>query len=560
MDKPSDGRSPKASKPPLDETDQSRVSDPKIVEGIVDQAGSRWLRIEQDGLSVWIETLDLGSGGAAATKKLTSGGIVVLRNSSIQRLAEAAESFGGYRAGLIAKEPGWIGNQFVYGDGTIFAPRGEIPVNSQLKPIKKYGCKGTLAEWDAEISPLISRQAILKFGLSLPFAGPLLALVVGTPLEVQNPIFETVSDSSTGKSSVLRSAGSILGYDDRDTGFADSWGASVAGTRVLMPMHNDMFLGLDEASMAGPSKDAQRRFIAEVVHVLAHGTEKITKPEGVPNRSFRLVTLSTSNHSLLDMVTSHDSAYGPLKARLISIKVPGQRPYGLLSRLPTSYQTSGEAIDALKAMTTRQYGTPMRQYLQRLVEARKADPKGLIEKIEKHARLFLAEVGIEPRDPIRTRRAKSMALVYAASVLARDWGALPRQNAVGSYLRSFKIVWGWIEGKPARRSALESARRYVRAKRQTFKKVKTPVAMTKKALSKVRGLIKTTKGQRELLIPTTAKRPSWLGLKGRKELKAAGLLECDTDRYDIKRAVRLGNDGKPVLDRFYAIRLDRLKS
>jgi uncharacterized protein (DUF927 family) len=230
-------------------------------------------------------------------------------------------------------------------------------------------------------------------------------------MEIQNPIFDICGLNSRGKTTAfIRLAGSVWGWSDSETGFADSWHTTTAGLDVLLASHNDGFLGLDEANLAHEDPKQRAKIIHHGVHIIANGREKTTKPGGVPMRSTATCCVSTSNDPLLDYVIASEEAKGALAARMVTILIPETRRYGVLKRLPKGYINPGKAIDAINAATAQHHGAPIRSFLKRLVRERSEDKEKLIQTIRKYFDMFLKAVGIDGRDALAYRRAKSFAL------------------------------------------------------------------------------------------------------------------------------------------------------
>ena len=323
------------------------------------------------------------------------------------------------------------------------------------------------------------------------------------------------------------------------------------------------------AMPTGNTPEERAKLIAKAIHIVANGGLKITKTMGIPKRASSLLCVSTSNDSLSSLLKGSQASRGALAARLVTISLPVDRLYGVLTRLPMGYTASGQAIDALNAAMTTQHGTPIRHFIAALVKARHDDEKALIADLRKYHDLFLKAVGIDRGNGHAYRRARPFGLAYAVSRLARRWGTLPHEKVVGNYLEAFKLVWSWTHASQPKTntttlSGSERLRAYVEHNRQAFKKTNPLKAMSAAAFRKCPGFVKAAKGGGTELVmsPARFRKEFDFDRKTVAELIAKGILLGEKGRYkrnDTKRKVRLDDEGDSIDDdRVYVILLAKL--
>jgi hypothetical protein len=501
---------------------------------------------------------------------LAEAGIFLLTSRSVRLLAQEAEALtaSDFVHRLVATKPGWVGPHFVLGDGTIISPAAApVDLINLVEPNSNFAVKGDQEAWLDQVTPLIAGQEAALVALSFPFLGPVLSLLTGTDLEIQNPIVDVTGDSSIGKSTIfIRLAGSVWGWADRDTGFGESWLATKGGIEIFLPSYVDGWLGLDEANLAGSTEDERGKLIATAVHIIAHGRRKTTKPTGLAGAAARLACVSTGNDQLLDLIGGSRAARAALAARMPTITVPANRRHKILSNLPEGYANSEEVIDAIKALTARLYGCPIRVFLKGLVEDAYRNKRRLIKKIRRHADRFSQAARIAPSLGVASRRAKPIGLAYAVSQLAREYGALPRKNMVGNYLKAFVEIWRWTGERNLRpaQDGVAVLQEFIDSNKTAFTMLKRPRLISDAKFRSCPGYLRTTSRGRELVISASrAKREPWLSRTVIDDLISARVLVGESGknpRMDTKRKVCLDKHGELIADRVWVFNLDRLKA
>jgi putative DNA primase/helicase len=305
-----------------------------------------------------------------------------------------------------ALKVGWHDDVFVLPDRVI-GDRDDIFFQTDHSITAEYAQRGTLVEWQENVSRYCMGNPLLIFQESISFAGALLKKCC-----IDYAGFHPFGDSSTGKTTGHKIAGSTWGGE----GFRKSWKATSNGLEAAAVLFNDGLLALDELG------DSDAREISQVIYALGNGTGKQrANVKGSARRvsTWRIVLLSNGEKTL----ESHFQEKGlSVKAgqsiRLLQIPIFGK--YGAFDDLHG--MADGRLFsDTLQKNTTKFYGTAGIGYLERLVKDDR-DFGGLLE-------LALQKFTNGNLEPQELRAARAFALVALAGELATE----------------YKIT-GWTEG------------------------------------------------------------------------------------------------------------------
>lgn len=537
---------------------------PTITDAIVDQNGCRWFNVNQGKNNAIIKLTDLHGSGQNAVATLSNAGIVVVTTSSIRKLAEAAEEWVSYSKRLVADRPGWIGETYILGDGTAFSPsHTHTDVLNLVDPVSKFSSTGTLKEWLKTFTPLIAGQEAVMVALSFAFLPPLQDIVASQ--HIQNPIWDICGESTKGKTTIfIIFAGSIWGWAEGDTCFGESWNLTKGGVDLLIAQHHGTFLGLDEANLAGDTPEEREKLIAYAIHLIANGAPKVSKKMTLQKRPSSLTCVSTSNDSLTNFLKGSKASRDAIAARFVTIHVPKGRPYGIFTKLPKGFETSLAIVKAINAGIAEQHGTPIRRYIQKLVDARHQSPKKLQADIQGYCEIFYKAIEIDKNDGLVFRRAEKFALAYAANRLARRWGCLPDAKKVGNYLEAFKVLWSWTSpsmGQSKKPTPDDKIRAYIKVHRRSFPFASTPKRMSDEEFQNCKGFKNTSVDRRrELLLPPKQFKSFGFQAQEISDLKHQGVLigeKGNAVRNDNKRSVRLNGPAKDKRDRVFVLVVDR---
>ncbi|MEQ6472147.1 DUF927 domain-containing protein [Comamonas sp. wu1-DMT] len=310
-------------------------------------------------------------------------------------------------------QTGWAGGQFkafALPDTVIGPQAGKVTFQAQSLHSDEYSQRGTLEGWRRSIAAPAVGNPVLVLGLCTAFAGPVLALV-----GAESGGVHLIGDSSTGKTTALQGACSVMGGDS----YRRSWRATANGLEASASLFNDSMLALDEISECDP------RDVGEVVYMLGNGRGKQRAGRTGGARAvtrWRTSVLSTGERSI---ATSMADAGQRVKAgqavRLLDI--PVQRIHGAWDNLHG--HPNGPAFsDAIKRASRQQYGTAGRAFLEKLSR----DTTDMVQNLEAIKAQLLA--GVDSGDGQPARAAARLAVLALAGELATAYG-----------------ITGWDEGE-----------------------------------------------------------------------------------------------------------------
>lgn len=310
-------------------------------------------------------------------------------------------------------QTGWAGGQFkafALPDTVIGPLAGKVTFQAQFLHSDEYSQRGTLEGWRQSIAAPAVGNPVLVLGLCAAFAGPVLALV-----GAESGGVHLIGDSSTGKTTALQGACSVMGGDS----YRRSWRATANGLEASASLFNDSLLALDEISECDP------RDVGEVVYMLGNGRGKQRAGRTGGARAvtrWRTSVLSTGERSI---ATSMADAGQRVKAgqavRLLDI--PVQRIHGAWDNLH-GYPNGPAFSDAIKRASRQQYGTAGRAFLEKLSR----DTTDMVQALETIKTQLMT--GVEGSDGQPARAAARLAVLALAGELATTYG-----------------ITGWAEGE-----------------------------------------------------------------------------------------------------------------
>lgn len=156
-----------------------------------------------------------------------------------------------------------------------------------------YQSKGTLEQWQSNISKPIASHSKLVVALSSAFAGQLLA-----PLEQQTGAgVHFKGQSSKGKTTALYVGCSVWG---KPSHYCKTWKSTGNALEHTAYIHNDGFLALDEIGEVANPKE-----LGNIAYMLANGKGKarLTKEiKAKPSYAWKIIFLSTGEKSLKEIM------------------------------------------------------------------------------------------------------------------------------------------------------------------------------------------------------------------------------------------------------------------
>ncbi|WP_133141470.1 DUF927 domain-containing protein [Moraxella caviae] len=223
--------------------------------------------------------------------------------------------------------------------------------------------KGSLSDWQENIAKECIKHDRLTLGLCMAFGGALLEL-----MNMQSIGVHLVSSSSQGKTLTLNLACSVWG---KPSDLLKTWNFTANGLEMIVSLHNDNFLALDELGQIG-AKEA-----AKVVYMLGNGAGKgrATKDLSLQDvRTWRTCWLSTGEITLSQKLAEiGKSAHAGELMRMIHL--PANSEQGSVFDDVEVGEQGRKLHSRLNDYASRFYGTAGTAWLEYLT----ADKKGMAE-------------------------------------------------------------------------------------------------------------------------------------------------------------------------------------
>jgi uncharacterized protein (DUF927 family) len=281
---------------------------------------------------------------------------------------------------------GWhptpAGMVFVLPDQTFGDTVGErVLLQTTSTLAHSFRTSGTLADWQRQIAAPCIGNSRLTLSCSMGFAAPLLDV-----MSEESGGVNLRGASRTGKSTALRVAGSVCGGGGVG-GFVRQWRATSNGLEGTAEMHCDALLCLDEMGQV------DGREAGEIAYMLANGTGKgRAARDGSARRAaqWRILFLSSGELSLAEkMGEAGKRAKAGQEARLVDVPADAGVGFGLFENLH-GFESADALARHLRDVTLQLYGTPLREFLERLTERLADDRDGLVDLVRGLREDFIA--------------------------------------------------------------------------------------------------------------------------------------------------------------------------
>lgn len=282
--------------------------------------------------------------------------------------------------------------------------------------IKKLKSQGTAQEWRENIARYCVGNSRLIFAVSCAFASVL--------LPISNQLgggFHLRGESSTGKSSALKVAGSVLGCNG-ENGFNETWRGTQNGIEAVAAYHNHLLLPLDEIKEIKRVED-----VGKLIYMLSNGfaTSRMTKDITARKRDeWLLLFLSSGELSFQDLTReTKEQTFGGQEARFIDISAIPEKAHGIFENLH-GFSNGAEFSSYLNRASVTYYGAAIREFIQYV-----ADNYEWVTEIIEEARVNFFQNYVDPKASGEVFRvAEKFALVGTGGFLATRAGLTDWQN------------------------------------------------------------------------------------------------------------------------------------
>jgi putative DNA primase/helicase len=251
---------------------------------------------------------------------------------------------------------GWHGDQYVLPDRTIGEGDETVMFQAAGGVVSQLKQRGTLDDWKREVAALCRGNNRMLFCVSAAFAAPLLHLA-----RIPSGGFHLFGDSSSGKSTAVKVAGSVFGGRDYPRG----WRTTDNALETVAVQHSDLLLILDEIAQVDP------KVVGDTVYMLANETGKGRATQTATARkvaSWRVLFLSDGEISLANhMEQAGKGTKAGHDVRMAHIPADAGKGLGVYDTLHDS--ANGAALsDHLVNMAQQHYGTAGMAFIEYAVE------------------------------------------------------------------------------------------------------------------------------------------------------------------------------------------------
>ena len=418
---------------------------------------------------------------------------------------------------------GWYGNSYVFpkeviGDGDIVA---QIPLNGR----NLYTEGGSEEEWN-KVAQYAVGNIPFEFALTTAFAGPMMRLAgidTGACLHFQGV-------SSCGKTTCLELAASVWGSRDHK----GSWRVTDNALESVAMLSNDNLLILDEISQVNG------KALGNIAYMIANGEGK-----GRANRNgdikegkkWLTLALSSGEESLSCKMTQDEEVKGGQLVRFLDIPVEPT----MVSNLH-GYTDGGKLADAVKHITTKNYGFAGKKFVEYLVQHHDRLIANLPDRIDTMAGNL---VPVDADGQVK-RAAKIFALIQHAGKFAQEMRLLPSEMDIAKCVKTVCDLWlekrGTI-GSSEEDKVVKEVKKYLSLYGKHYFEDDCGVLLGNKRI----GYHRKSNGRQEYYMRKEVFFSEVAKSDNQKlvfnALKKAGMLVHEKDRNDIKRPFP-DNDGK----------------
>ncbi len=344
--------------------------------------------------------------------ELVASGLIINSREKLRLIDYLIYSKPEKRLTLVYKT-GWQSKSFVMPDTIISSSDNENTdylLHGTHSKIKKLKTQGTAEEWRENVARYCIGNSRLIFAVSCAFASVLL------PLSNQlGGGFHLRGESSTGKSSALKVAGSVLGCNG-ENGFNETWRGTQNGIEAVAAFHNHLLLPLDEIKEIKRVED-----VGKLIYMLSNGfaTSRMTKDITARKRDeWLLLFLSSGELSFQDLTReTKEQTFGGQEARFIDISAVPDGGHGIFENLH-GFNNGAEFSSYLNRASVTYYGATIREFIQY-----SADNYDKVKEIIEEARVNFFQNYVDPKASGEVFRvAEKFTLVGTGGFLATKIG------------------------------------------------------------------------------------------------------------------------------------------
>lgn len=372
----------------------------------------------------------LQTDGTELRKTLADMGLMISTDKNAKnRLLEFLATIPVEKLAIKVSKVGWYENQYITPSQTFGESlKGEVVIYEHSDPSSNHFCtKGTLEEWQENVSKLVESHEYLVLAIAISFSGQILEL-----LDHKGGGIHFKGVSSKGKSTALNIASSAWGHPDK---YYRTWRNTSNALEKTACSHNDGLLTLDEMGEF-PDRD-----IGSVSYMLGNGSGKTRMNSDAELREtsqWRLCYLSSGETTVSEMMqeTGQKSKLGQ-EIRLINIDIDDS-PFGIFSKVNFAKDAASQA-QFLNTNTKLFHGVAGLKWLDYLTQD-KNRAKTLATKLHNE---FKESLKTNSQHGHLQRVADFFALIATAGEMATQAGITKWKN--GTSLHAIQVVYNdWL--------------------------------------------------------------------------------------------------------------------
>ena len=487
------------------------------------------------------------SDGVELRKALAYQGVIIAPDGRARNLLQSyLMSYPTDARALCVDRVGWHDNVFVLPNQQIGQLENDDSIVYQTTQgiDSNYQSKGTLEQWQNNISIPLATHTKLVVALSSAFAGQLLA-----PLEQQTGAgVHFKGQSSKGKTTALYVGCSVWG---KPSNYCKTWKSTGNALEHTAYIHNDGFLALDEIGEVANPKE-----LGNIAYMLANGKGKARMTKEIkakPSYTWKVIFLSTGEKSLKEIMQENGqkTKLGQ-EIRLIDIDID-QSEYGLFDQIDFA-EDGAKQSRLLVERSNQAYGIAGMAWLKYLT----SDKEKVINQARQLLEQYNRELVAEHKQGHIVRVANAFAVIAVAGELATQAGITGWQtgtafNAVKTVFNAWANDFEYVGDYENREYVLHVKAFFEANESSRFEAITPDPDHIEKIINRV-GFWKIENGEKLFLVlPEQFKNEVCKGYDNRKVAKALlihELLEHDTGK--TSKTVRIPSKKNAV--KVYAVK------
>jgi putative DNA primase/helicase len=331
---------------------------------------------------------------------------------------------------VVANTTGFYGKAYLRPDIVIGEACEEIMIDNSAD--QGYGVRGSLQEWQRNVSMYCVNNSRLTFVVSVAFASIILK-ICGVP----NCGFHLVGNSSSGKTTCLKVAASVFG----NPSYVLSWNTTDNRLESTAFKRNEALLILDELSEMSPAHKA-----GELAYKLANGSGRARLDKDCSDREilkWRLLFLSSGEIDLsTHLEESHKISKAGQDIRFINIQAePDVDSFGIFESLH-NFVDGSELANHLIENAATYYGSASVEFIKLILK----DMNSIKNQYKEDAQLMKSEHLPQNAKGQDMRVFERFMFVGFAGELATKYG-VTGWNIGDAYEAALKCFHSWLEDK-----------------------------------------------------------------------------------------------------------------